>query len=175
MGKILMPGTGRGRPGIKKHYDSPTRKIDPGKIAAHAAAGLTHKEIAAIHGVAPSNVTRFLERYSIQQADTERYKKHRADIFAFTGSKASAVVDSVLDSIGQDIENGVLDALEPRIKAGIARDLSVVKGVYFDKERLERGQSSQNISLIGKMMGSALEIAHKTPEPTPIEAPKLGS
>lgn len=144
-------------------------------MAAQVAAGLTHKEVAVLHGVAPSSVTRFLERFSIQQANTERYKKHRADVFAFTGSKASAVVDSILDSIGEDIENGVLAALEPRIKAGIARDLSVVKGVYFDKERLERGQSTQNVSLIGKMMGEAFGSVHKEGKPAPIEAEKLGS
>lgn len=170
-----MPGTGRGRPGIKKHYDSPNRKIDPAKVQELASLGVCPADIAKHQGVDHSAVWQYLDRHKIERKQVERYKADRADLFAFTGGRITGINHAVMASIEEDIENGILASLDPKVKGQLARDLSVVQGVYFDKERLERGQSTQNVSLIGKMMGSALDSAHKEAKPAQIEGEKLGS
>jgi hypothetical protein len=52
-------------------------------------------------------------------------------------------------------------ATKPNIKAGILRDLAVAGGVIFDKERLERGQSTANIQTISKLIGLSDEKLFK--------------
>ena len=126
-------------------------------------------------GVDQSTIWRFLDRMKVEAGHIKRYTENRADVLARMGGRVAGLIEGVSDALQSDIENGLLASCKTEAKAGILRDLSVVKGVLFDKERLERGQSTQNVSLIGKMMGSALDSAHKVPEPTPIEAPKLGS
>jgi hypothetical protein len=59
------------------------------------------------------------------------------------------IVDSLKD-------NGVLVALTPHQKTGLLSVLSAQMGTAYDKERLERGQSTQNVSLVGRMMESAM-------------------
>ena len=151
------------------------RKLNEKRVKQLAAEGFSTYEIARSQGVNQSNVARFLAAHSIQKKETEAYKINRADLLAHTGSRIHALIASVAESIEADVQNGVVGALAPDCKGKLARDLSVIKGVLFDKERLERGQSTQNVSLIGKMMGSALDSAYKTPETTPIEGGKLGS
>jgi len=70
-------------------------------------------------------------------------------------------INGVTQAILLDLENGVVDAQKPSVKAGIIRDLSVSHGILHDKERLERNLSTSNISLIGRMMADAFHRAGK--------------
>lgn len=172
-----MPPDVKTSPGmpVKRSYPANRkrtyRKVDPAVVKRLAAAGLGPVDIAKHQGVARVTVWRFLEQHKIEQKNIETFKAHRADLLAGLQGDALSLQKRILATF----DDGVLGVLKPGEKTGLLMALNATSGTTFDKERLERGQSSQNISLIGKMMGSALEIAHKTPEPTPIEAPKLGS
>lgn len=161
-----QPGFSPGKTG-KPAYN---RKLKAERVIELAAVGLNKAEIAKTQGVPTSSIQRFLENYEIQKKDTEAYKFNRAELFSYTGAKFHRVASSIADELQNDIDNGVTAALEPDQKAKLARDVSVILGVVFDKERLERGQSTQNHSLITKMMGPALKDAGKlvsTPNDSP--------
>lgn len=133
------------------------RQLNPTKVLELAEKQVSTYDIAKHQGVNQSNVWRFLERHQIETQHTHTYKANRADLFARVSGMSVGVIEQVVLKIQEDIDNGVLDALTPVQKSAIARDLNIVAGTIYDKERLERGQSTQNISLIGKMMGSALD------------------
>lgn len=146
------------------------RKIKPEKVLKLTEAGLNTYEVAKVVGVNHSSVQRFLEAWQVQKKETEAYKLNRAELLSYTGSKFNAVASRIADQLQDDIDNGITAALDPDVKAKLARDVSVIMGVVFDKERLERGQSTQNHSLITKMMGPALKDAGKlvsTPNDSP--------
>lgn len=161
-----------------KRSSNPTKgtyTFDPEKVKALAAQGLNCKDIGAVVGVDQSTIWRFLDRAKVEAGHVKRYTENRADVLARMGGRVAGLIEGVSDALLADIENGMLASCKTEVKAGILRDLSVVKGVIFDKERLERGQSTQNVSLIGKMMGEAFGSVHKEAKPAPIEGGKLGS
>jgi len=86
-------------------------------------------EIAEIVGIDKSNVNRALKKYGLRRADIDGYKNNRADILAGLQTR---VLQSVTDV---DIEKAPF------------RDKIVALGILFDKERLERGQSTGNLAL----------------------------
>jgi hypothetical protein len=91
---------------------------------------LTTREIGKLVNCDHSNVIRTLQRYGIEQRETEDYKNHRADILA-------------------GIQNRLLKSItEVDIKAMPVGQRLMGYGILFDKERLERNQSTGNFSVI---------------------------
>jgi ATP-dependent protease HslVU (ClpYQ) ATPase subunit len=86
-------------------------------------------DIAKAVGRDPSNIYRALKNYGIDTKKVNTYKKLKADILAGTQGR---IIEAITD--------------EDLTKAGL-RDKAIAFGVLYDKERLERGQSTQNISL----------------------------
>jgi hypothetical protein len=86
-------------------------------------------DIAKAVGRDPSNIYRAMKNYGIDTKKVNTYKKLRADILAGTQ--------------GRIIENITEEDLS---KAGL-KDKAIAFGVFFDKERLERNQSTANYSL----------------------------
>jgi hypothetical protein len=66
------------------------------------------------------------------------------------------VQEAIMDSLK---ENGVLVALTPHQKTGLLSVLSAQMGTAYDKERLERGQSTANVSFVQRLMKDALDRA----------------
>jgi hypothetical protein len=89
---------------------------------------LTTREIGKLTDSDHSHVVKVLQRYQIEYERVQKFKDHRADILAGLQEK---VVNSLSPA---DIE-----------KAGL-RDRAVVLGILHDHERLERGQSTQNVT-----------------------------
>jgi hypothetical protein len=118
-----------------------------------------------------TTVWRFLQQHKESISRVEIFKANRADLLAGLQGDAMDLQKRIIATF----DDGMLSALKPGEKTGLLMALNATSGTTFDKERLERGQSTQNVSLISKMMGSALDSAHKTPEPAPIEPLKLGS
>jgi hypothetical protein len=147
------------------------RKLDDQKVLALARAGVPAVDIAKHQGVQRTTVWRFLQQHKESISRVEIFKANRADLLADLQGDAMDLQKRIIATF----DDGMLSALKPGEKTGLLMALNATHGTTFDKERLERGQSTQNVSLIGKMMGSALDSAHKVPEPTPNEAPKLGS
>ena len=140
------------------------RKLNEKRVIQLAEQGFSTYEIARTQGVNHSSVHRFLESYQIEKKQTEAYKVDRANLLSYTGSKFHSLVTRIADELQRDADNGVLAALGPEAKGKLARDLSVVQGVVFDKERLERGESTSNVSLVAKIMAPALSAAFAGPQ-----------
>jgi hypothetical protein len=83
--------------------------------------------IAAKINTTLQNVHQVLERYGIEPNTLESYKQHRADILA---GKQEAILSSI------DTE---------AIKGMPVGQRIMSYGILYDKERLERGQSTENV------------------------------
>jgi len=145
------------------------RKLDRKKTLALAAAGMSQADIAKHQGVAQTTVYRFLQSQGAHCHSREIYKKHRAEVFADLQAKALDVQARILESL----DDGVLSAAKPSEKSMLLNAINNTFGTIYDKERLENGQSTQNHSLVHRMMGSAFKESHKVEaieaKPTPIE------
>lgn len=157
MGAVIMKGAGRGRPGVKRG-PSPRRVLNERKVKELAALGVNPYDIARHQGVTRDAVWQFLDRLNIEKAQVELYKEKRADIFAALQGKAICVQEKLLDHL---LSDGVLASLEDKAKVSLVNSINNAFGTAYDKERLERGQSTQNHSLITRMMGPALKEAGK--------------
>ena len=114
---------------------------------------LTDGEIAALLGCDRSNVTKRLAKYAPKLERIDSHKKYRADILT-------------------DLQIKVLDNFTPdKIKECTVPQSAVVYGILYDKERIERGQSTTNLSIagviethIGKLEGISTEISRLSQE-----------
>ena len=88
---------------------------------------LSTPQIAKIQGVSKQAVHKRLQAF-LPNDSTELYKTNRADILATAQLKILTQID------------------QPKLKKAGLRDLVVSAGILYDKERLERGLSSQNVS-----------------------------
>ena len=105
----------------------------PLKIEELLKKGLALTQIAKLCNISVTAVRGLIERNNIDPIDTEVYKKNRADTLA-------SVQRRLLNNISQaDIK-----------KSGL-RDKVVAVGILYDKERLERGQSTENVSIDGAL------------------------
>jgi predicted DNA-binding protein YlxM (UPF0122 family) len=90
------------------------------------------QEIADIVNTSRQHVHQTLERYGIDTKDLETYKDRRAEVLAGLQDKILKTVD------------------DASIKDASVLQKVTAFGILYDKERLERGQTTQNIgALIG--------------------------
>jgi len=87
---------------------------------------LTTREIAKLADCDHSNVVRTLQRYEIDHTNVEAFKEHRGEILA-------GMQERIIKSI-----------TEADIKAMPVGQRLMGFGIIYDKERLERGQSTSN-------------------------------
>lgn len=106
----------------------PQSTVDTSLVVDLAAKGLSHSQIAKVVDTGRTNVTRLLAGISVpEQAEIEEYKKHRADIF-------SGLQTRILKTMSDE------DLKKIPVGSRITN-----LAILYDKERLERGQSSVNI------------------------------
>jgi hypothetical protein len=128
--------------------DKPTKKLPRGhsrKIDVHKAfdlrlRGLTYEEIAKQFGCCKQSVQEALAPFQVPDGGTvDLFKDRRADILAATQVR---------------LLQGLTDEKIKQAKLG---ELSIAFGTLFDKERLERGQSTQNqgVMVVFQAMGKA--------------------
>lgn len=138
------------------------RKLDRKKVLALQARGFTTPEIAKQQGVAPSTVWRFLQQTEPERVALEQFKSQRADQLAKLQGKAIKVQHLALDRLRADLQDDRLSsALSPTAKTQYLNAATVAGGTSFDKERLERGQSTANISTITKMINAHVTTMYK--------------
>lgn len=133
------------------------RKLDQKKVLDMHARGFSAPEIAQQQGVAHSTVWRFLERMKPEIGAVEEFKKTRPDVLARIQAKSLDAQERIIDTL----DDGLVAALKPGQKTGLLIALNTINGTAFDKERLERGQSTQNHSIVAKMLSSALSDIYK--------------
>ena len=89
----------------------------------------SQSDVARILGCSKQNINKLIQRYFPELQALRGYKKHRGDILASFQAKILSKID-----------NAIID------KANL-RDKITAMAILYDKERLERGQSTQNISV----------------------------
>ncbi len=102
---------------------------------------LTTEQIGKLAGCGHSNVVQTLKRYGIEKQATDDYIQNRAQVFAGLQER---ILNSVTD---EDIKK------TPAIQKITAAS------ILYDKERLERGQSTDNIGVIGKIIHEIKSMA----------------
>ncbi len=133
------------------------RKLDRQKVLDLQAKGLSTVEIAHHQGVAPSTVWRFLQQTEPEGQALEQFKSNRADVLARLQAKSLDAQERILDTLKDD----VVSELTPSQKSGMLFALNAQSGTVFDKERLERGESTSNISIISRMVDSTVSTLYK--------------
>ena len=131
------PPAKRGRPRTNPHNlpilpKRANAKIDLNKAIDLRIKGLTYQEIADHFGACRQSVQERLAPYvdTVEGIDIGAFKDRRADILAAK-------------------QQVVLSALNPdKIKEASARDQVIIFGTLYDKERLERGQSTSNAAVV---------------------------
>ena len=116
---------------LKKRVWSPKagRKIIPLEtVVALRRRNLSYPQIAKILGCSESNVRYRLGTVADEIERVDDFKKHKADIMAIHQNR-------ILQSV-----------TETNLKDAKLRDKAIAFGILFDKERLERGKSTQNVA-----------------------------
>jgi hypothetical protein len=141
---------------LPERRQRPARKIDRDKVQALHSAGMSTADIAQHQQVARRTIQRFLASIDAEKQAIDLFKSHRADVFATLQAESLEVQASIVRSL---MDDGVLASLTPHQKASFLAVLSAQHGTLYDKERLERGQSTSNVSVIHKLMGEAFKRA----------------
>jgi hypothetical protein len=126
-GKALQAVSVTKSPKPNYHPHSKTKTIIKAK---QEHPDLTTREIAKMVDCDHSNVVRTLQRYGIDQQATEDFKARRADVFA-------GLQERILKSITDEA-----------IQKTPAIQLVTAASILYDKERLERGESTSNVSVL---------------------------
>lgn len=140
-------------------------KINRQVALALAESGLSASEIARTEQVAPSTITRLLESFHIDKDAVAQYKQHRPELLAWLQGKNLELQRRVLEKM-----EGLVDTVKPHQINGMIFALNSQHGTLFDKERLERGQSTANISTISRMIDAQVSTLYKTTE-KPLDEP----
>jgi len=86
----------------------------------------------------------------------EEFKKNRADVLARIQAKSLDAQERIIDTL----DEGILSALTASQKSAMLIALNAQSGTLYDKERLERGQSVANISLLSRMIDTQVSTLH---------------
>lgn len=127
------------------------RKLDRKKAVELAEQGLSTADIAQHQKVAPSTIYRFLRQSMPEREALEHFKAGRANVFASLSLKSLELQEKIVETF----DDRIISALTPSQKSGLLMTLNVQAGTLFDKERLERGKSTNNISILGKLIMDA--------------------
>jgi len=118
-------------PAVKPRRGGVPEKINLEKALELRLKAVSYNDIARFFGCSKAAVIERLRPYlATEDIDVEVYKNNRADILAHK-------------------QVSVLAEMTPaKLAQASAKDLSITYGVLYDKERLERGQSTQNVAQI---------------------------
>ena len=100
---------------------------------------LSYQDIADLVGCSKQNVYDRLQRVGYSRDCAKHYEKNRVKVFQFLQAKLINSID------------------EESIQKASALQRVVAAGILYDKERLESGKSSQNISIV-EITGSIAEL-----------------
>lgn len=154
----------------QRKKQSPHAKLDYVKAAQFADAGLGCVDIAKHQGVSKQAAWQFLHTYQLRKPDVAKFRAIRADVLAELQADNLNLQAKLLQQLNQD---GVLDSLTQHAKTGLLFALNAQHGTLFDKERLERGESTSNHSVMTTMLGNSVKSLYaKTPRAKPPRAPR---
>jgi len=96
-------------------------------IIEYRRKGLTTREIATLLNCSHPNIVQRLQTLTDDVDSLDSYKIHRADILALNGRK---LLSKITDE---------------KLQKASAYQLAGMYGILYDKERLERGQTTANV------------------------------
>lgn len=141
----------------RRTIHSKTHRAKDQIIKAYNAGKSLH-QIGREVGVASTTIGRFLDRIADEKQQIAQFRTSRVDVLSSIQSRALAVQSKILDDLGRD---GFLDSLTPKEKANMLPALVIANGNAYDKERLETGQSTQNISTLSRMIDQQVSTLYK--------------
>lgn len=122
------------------------------RVQSLALKGVSDNDIAKTQNVNQASISRYLQRVLPDRGDLEAFKSHRADVLASLHQKALSVKQRILASFDEDT---VIAALTPNERVNLLHGANSSGGTDYDKERLERGLSTVNESVMLRVMGEA--------------------
>lgn len=135
------------------------------KIEQHQAqilkgleAGKSQRQVAAELGISHSSISTWLDTVEQSRRELSRFRSSRADVLASLQARSISFQHQLIADLEED---RLRNALTPSQKAGLLHTLTVVSGTAYDKERIETGQSTQNISVVSRMIDSAVQDIYK--------------
>jgi hypothetical protein len=117
-----------------------------------ASLGMTTQDIATQQGVTYQAVWQFFLKTKPQRQALDEFKIQRADLLANFQAKCLDLQTRILNSYDDD---AILLTLKPSEKTGLLMALNASAGTSFDKERLERGKSTENVQVLNKLITEA--------------------
>ena len=144
-----------------RHTQRTARKLNRAKALQQAARGMSNPEIAKQQGVNKSTVFRFMQRMRPEQQAVDQFKAGRADVLARLQAKSLDATDRILDTL----DDAVIGALTSTQKASLLMALNAQHGTCFDKERMERGQSVANVSILTQLLVSTVKNLYRPKQP----------
>jgi transposase len=130
------------------------RKFDEGRVIQMAEMGLACTEIAKTQGVAVSTITRFLKEQGDEIMDLPAFRVHQDDVLTALQRASAEVRFRIL----AELKRRGVESMSTNELRAIYHSLAVTAGVDFDKSRLLRGQSTDNISLLAKIKKNLDEL-----------------
>ena len=134
------------------------RTVNRTRALAQRDRGLSIPEIAKSQGVNQSTIWRFLQRTKPEIQAVESFKAHRADIYTSFQAKCLDLQTKIIESLEGD---GVIGALKVSEKSSLLFALNATHGTSYDKERLERGLSTENHSIVSKLLDARVQARYK--------------
>ena len=107
-------------------------------------AGTTYRKINEITGVSLGLITKIVKEFESSQDLINWYQKNKLNVLMNAQFENLALQEAIRNSITEDD----LNKWTPDQKARWYQVLGTDHGIKFDKERLERGQSTENVSVI---------------------------
>jgi IS30 family transposase len=146
-------------PATSRTRSSRTRTKLPVKTVTDLAnKGLDSVQIGKVVGAHSSTIRRFLDKIKPESQAVSEFKSGRADVLATLQAKNLTIQEKLLEKLEDD---GLLATLTPSQISGLMFALNTQHGTLYDKERLETGQSTQNHSIVAKMLSSAVSDIYK--------------
>ena len=93
-------------------------------------AGMPYRKIQEITSVSPASITNIVREFEANKELVEYYKKNRGDILAHDQMLYRSYITP------------------EKLEKASARDLETMRAIAFDKERLERGQTTENVGVV---------------------------
>lgn len=126
-----------------KEHKPYNRRYNRKKVEALAELGVKPTDIAKMEDVSVSTITRYLEKINKQNTEISKYKTGKADALALSQLKMATVADMIVEEWIKEPEK--LLSQDVRTQKEVLIAANSVKTYDFNSERLERGESTQNV------------------------------
>lgn len=117
-------------------------------------AGLNYRRVSDITGVSPAYIVKIVREFESNREFVEWYKRNRTAILQKAQMDNLALQEAIRDSVTEE----ELRKWTPDQRARWYQVLGTDYGIKYDKERLERGESTENVSII---VGAIMELKRK--------------